>query len=60
MKYSIKTTDGNRYDFEEENNLPVYEILNSSRKTVTIKAADGSTRYFMKHNIVCITEKEST
>ena len=40
MKYSIKTTDGNRYDFEEENNLPVYEILNSSRKTVTIKAAD--------------------
>ena len=58
MKYSIKTVDGNRYDFEQEDKLLVYDILNSSRKTVTIEADNGTVRYFMKHNIVCITEKE--
>ena len=53
---SIKTVDGNRYDFlvGEKNQIPMETVGD----WVTMKQ-NGITRMFYKPNIVCITIKEA-
>ena len=59
--FSIKTTDGNRYDFKEPacSEELVQRLVNSD-SNVWLRIEDGSvTRRFYKPNIVCITIKEA-
>ena len=59
--FSIKTTDGNRYDFKEPacSEELVQRFVNSD-SNVWLRIEDGSvTRRFYKPNIVCITIKEA-
>lgn len=60
ITYSIKTTDGNRYDFKEPacSGKLVQRFVNSD-SNVWLRIEDGSvTRLFFKPNVVCITIKE--
>ena len=59
--FSIKTTDGNRYDFKEPvcSEKLVQRFVNSDSK-VWLRIEDGSVaRLFYKPNVVCITIKEA-
>ena len=59
--FSIKTTDGNRYDFKEPvcSEKLVQRFVNSDSK-VWLRIEDGSVaRLFYKPNIVCVTIKEA-
>lgn len=57
-KYSIKTTDGNRFDFKSDEDIfnPIEAVQNNARFiTFTI---DDVTRTFNVDQIVSISEKE--
>lgn len=59
--FSIKTTDGNRYDFKEPacSEELVQRFVNSD-SNVWLRIEDGSVaRLFYKPNIVCVTIKEA-
>ena len=54
-KISIKTVDGNRFDFTHDGPDQPYKIENNHWIVVKL---DGVTRWFLIDNIVSITEKE--
>ena len=55
-KISIKTIDGGRFDFNRNNNEPIFDSKND---TWGIINQDGVKRMFMLKNIVSITDKET-
>ena len=59
ITYSIKTVDGNRYDFITDNTSSLLIDLHIADSD-WVKIRDRSvTRLFYKPNIVCITIKEA-
>ena len=58
--FSIKTTDGNRYDFKEPAcSEELVQRFVTSGPIDWLEIRDGSvTRLFFKTNVVCITLKE--
>lgn len=54
--YSIKTVDGNRYDYHRENGKSPFD--NEDEDWVYIIAKDGTCRMFLRKNIVCVTSRK--
>jgi len=56
IKYSIKTVDGNRYDFSRPDGEPLE--CDSTSDWVVVKSKDGVTRMFLRRNIVSVTARK--
>lgn len=59
-QYSIKTVDGSRFDFEEDQppERTLVDYINNGATFIGFPI-DGGTKYFNVRNIVSITEKEA-
>ena len=57
-KISIKTADGNRYDFEQECSVMDGNVINGLLKWVCVAQDTTTIRWFYVPNIVSITERE--
>ena len=53
IKYSIKTVDGNRYDFTRPDGEQL--AIDSASEWLIVNSRDGVTRMFLRKNIVSIT-----
>ena len=58
-KISIKTVDGNRYDFEQEYSVMDGNVINGMLEWIGITQGTNTIRWFYLPNIVSITETET-
>ena len=56
MKYSIKTVDGNRYDYHREDGAPMFD--NEDEEWITVNTRDGTSRMFLRRNVVSVTARK--
>ena len=57
-KISIKTADGNRYDFEQECSVMDGNVINGLLEWIGVTQDATTIRWFYVPNIVSITERE--
>jgi len=56
MTYSIKTVDGNRYDYHREDGEPSFDMEDEDWAVIIDK--HGTRRMFLRRNIVSVTARK--